>query len=130
MKEVFQNKSKGFRALLACMALSLITAIVYAATYANTRYFSAPGLGIMIAGVALAALLIALKAQRFAPALLLATNFAALLFHVYSIYFFISSVVTGIQFSGFPPEFFIVFALFGLTLVLSIACVFLPVEEE
>lgn len=130
MKEMFQNKPKGFYALLGCMALSLVTVIVYASIYASTRYISWTGFWTMLAGIVVSAVLVVCKLQRFAPSVLLVTNFVALLYHVYYIYFFISSVVTGIQFSGFPPEFFVNFVLFGLTLVMSIACVFLPVEEE
>ncbi len=130
MKDVFKNRTAGMRALLVCICLSLVTACVYAGVYASTRYISWKGFIIMIAGAVLAFVLMLAKLQRFAPALLLVTNFAALLFHVYYIYFFISSVVTGIQFSGFPASFFVVFILFGLTLILSIACVFLPVEEK
>ena len=80
---MFKNKPKGFYALLGCMALSLVTAIVYACIYASTRYISWTGFWIMLAGVAVAAVLVVTKLHRFAPSVLLATNFIALLYHVY-----------------------------------------------
>ena len=49
---------------------------------------------------------------------------------MYDIYFYISSVATGIQFSGFPLEFFVNAVLYGLSLVLSIACVFMRQTAE
>ena len=130
MKEVFRNKAKGFRVLLGSMGMSLVTAIAYTLFYASTRYMSWAAFGILLAGIVLSAVLILCKLHRFAPTVMLLSSFAALMFHVYYIYFFISSVVTGIQFSGFPPEFFINFALYLVTLVLSIMSVFMPVEEE
>ena len=130
MKEPSQKKASGFPALVACIVLSAVTLCAYAFIYSRTRFMSWTGFGIMAAGIVLALVLIFAKLTRFAPGLLLLTNFAALLFHVYYIYFFISSVVTGIQFSGFPLDFYINFILFGLTLVLSIVCVFLPVEAD
>lgn len=129
MKDLFKNKASGFRGTLACIALAVVTAVVYAIIYSSSRFMSWTGFGIMLGGAVAAAVLVVLKLHRFAPALLLATNFVGLLFHVYYISFFITSVVTGIQYSEFPVSFFVNFILMGLTLVLSIACVFLPVDE-
>lgn len=131
MKNLMANKPLGFRVTLVTMALSLVTALVYLAIYSSSRYMSWHAFGIMVAGVAVAAVLIGLKQVRFAPSALLLGDFLSLLFYVYYIYFYISSVATGIQFSGFPLEFFVNAVLYGLSLVLSIACVFMrqTVEE-
>ncbi len=130
MKELMKNKAVGFRATLACMVLSLITAAVYTGIYSSTRFMSWAAVGIIVAGVVLTAVLILAKQFRFAPSLLMAADFLAFLFYVYYIYFFVSSVATGIQFSGFPPEFFVNIAFFVVTIVLSVVCVFLPQTEE
>lgn len=119
------NKPLGFRVTLATTALSLVTALVYLAIYSSSRYMSWQAFGIMLGGVILTVLLILLKKERFAPSMLLLGNFLSLLFYVYYIYFYISSVVTGIQFSGFPLEFFVNIVLYVASLVLSIACVFM-----
>ena len=131
MKNFMANKPLGFRVTLVTMALSLVTALVYLAIYSSSRYMSWQAFGIMVAGVAVAAVLIGLKQVRFAPSALLLGDFLSLLFYVYYIYFCISSVATGIQFSGFPLEFFVNAVLYGLSLVLSIACVFMrqTIEE-
>lgn len=131
MKNFLANKPLGFRVTLVATALSLVTALVYLAIYSSSRYMSWQAFGIMIAGVVLTVALIALKQARFAPSALLAGDFLSLLFYVYYIYFYVSSVVTGIQFSGFPLEFFVNIALYAASLVLSIACVFMrqTVEE-
>lgn len=131
MKNFMANKPLGFRVTLVTMALSLVTALVYMAIYSSSRYMSWQAFGIMVAGVVVAAALIGLKQVRFAPSALLLGDFLSLLFYVYYIYFYISSVATGIQFSGFPLEFFVNVVLYGLSLVLSIICVFMrqTVEE-
>lgn len=131
MKNFLANKPLGFRVTLVATALSLVTALAYLAIYSSSRYMSWQAFGIMIAGVVLTVALIALKRERFAPSALLVGDFLSLLFYGYYIYFYVSSVVTGIQFSGFPLEFFVNIVLYAASLVLSIACVFMrqTVEE-
>lgn len=131
MKNFLANKPLGFRVTLVAAALSLVTALAYLAIYSSSRYMSWQAFGIMIAGVVLTVALIALKQERFAPSALLVGDFLSLLFYGYYIYFYVSSVVTGIQFSGFPLEFFVNIVLYAASLVLSIACVFMrqTVEE-
>lgn len=130
MKNIMANKPLGFRVTLVAAALSLVTALVYLAIYSSSRYMSWQAFGIMIAGVVLSVVLIALKQERFAPSMLLVCDFLSLLFYVYYIYFYISSVVTGIQFSGFPLEFYVNVVLYVASLVLSIACVFMRQTAE
>lgn len=130
MNNFMANKPLGFRVTLVTMALSVVTALVYMAIYSSSRYMSWQTFGIMVAGVVVAAALIGLKHVRFAPSALLLGDFLSLLFYVYYIYFYISSVATGIQFSGFPLEFFVNAALYGLSLVLSIVCVFMRQTVE
>ena len=130
MNNFMANKTLGFRVTLVTMVLSLVTALVYLAIYSSSRYMSWQAFGTMVAGVVVAAALIALKQVRFAPSALLLGDFLSLLFYVYYIYFYISSVATGIQFSGFPLEFFVNAVLYGLSLVLSIACVFMRQTAE
>ena len=129
MKKLFQDKTKGYLFTVAAMVAAVVTGIVYTIIYSSTKYYSREGIAIIIVGVILSAVLLALKLQRFAPAVMLVSSFISLLFHVYYIYFYISSVVTGIQFSGFPVSFFVNFVLFGITLILSIISVFLPTEK-
>lgn len=130
MKNIMANKPLGFRVTLVAAALSLVTALVYLAIYSSSRYMSWQAFGVMIAGVVLTVVLIALKQERFAPSMLLVCDFLSLLFYVYYIYFYISSVVTGIQFSGFPLEFYVNVVLYVASLVLSIACVFMRQTAE
>lgn len=130
MKNRFLNKAPGFRVLLCAIAASLVTAVAYAIIYSSTRFMSWAAFGILIGGAALALALVLCGLERFAPSVMLVASLIALMFHIYYIYFFISSVATGIQFSGFPLDFYVNFVLYGITLVLSIVCVFMPVEEK
>lgn len=130
VKEYLKDKRYGFYFVLVTMLLSLITMIVYAVGYSKTRYMSWGAFAIILIGVVLVAILLALKLYSLAPAVLLTTNFVALLMFVYYIYFFISSVMTGIQFSGFPPEFIATTTFFVLMLVASIITVFVPIAKK
>lgn len=130
MKEFFANKKYGFYVTLATILLAIVTLIVYVSIYSSTRYMSWEAFWIILVGAVLSVVLILLKQYRFAPALLLTANFVGMLFFIYHIYFFVSSAVVGIQFSGFPPEFFVNIVFYVLTLVVSIAAVFLPQAEE
>ena len=130
MSDVAVRRPLGFKVTLVTIAASVVTAIVYAIIYSSSRYMSWPAFGIMIAGAALAAVLIFLHKERFAPAVLLVCDYLSLLLYIYYIYFYISSVATGIQFSGFPLEFFVNAGLYAASLVLSVACVFMRQTNE
>lgn len=129
MNTLLKEKTSGYKMILATILMTIITLIVYVAIYRSSKYISWEGVRVLALGTVLAILLLWFRLQRFVPAVLLITSFGALLFHIYYIYFFISSVLTGIQFSGFPASFFVNFAFFGITVVMSIICVFLPVEK-
>ena len=60
----------------------------------------------------------------------MAADFLAVLFFIYHIYFYVSSVATGIQFSGFPLEFFVNIGFLVVTIALSVVCVFMPQTAE
>ncbi len=130
VREYFAEKKYGFYVLLSSMLLSLITMIVYAASYGQTRYMSWAAFAILLVGIVLAAVLIVFRLYRFAPAVMLVTTLISLLLFIYYIYFFISSVLTGIQFSGFPPEFWASVIFFALSLVVSIVSVFTPLVDK
>lgn len=121
-----QKKSFGFYVTLICIALCAVTAIVYPYIYGDSRYMSMTAEYFLIGGAVLALLLTLIKKVRFAPAVLLTASLVATMLYIYGIYFFISSALVGIQYSGFPPEFIANAACFGGTLVLSILNVFFP----
>lgn len=125
MNKAFSNKAIGFKATILAMLVSVVSIIVYAVIYSSTRYMSWPAVGIMAAGIVASFCLILTRQYRFAPAVLLAGDFIGFLFYVYYIYFYVSSVVTGIQFSGFPVGFFVNIAFMLVSVVLCVICVFM-----
>lgn len=125
MKEYFADKKTGFYVTLAAALISIITLIVYAVGYGRTRYMSWEAFWIVLIGIVVAAALVALKLYRFAPAVLFGANTLALCFFAYHIYFFVSSVVYGIQFSAFPPEFIASVVMFVLAIISSIVAIFM-----
>lgn len=130
MESFTQNKKLGFKVTLFTLVLSLVSSLVYFFIYSSSRYMSWQAFGIMLGGIVLSILLIALKLYRYAPSMLLVGNFLAFLFFAYYIYFYVSSVVTGIQFSGFPMSFFVNLTMFLLSLLFSIVAVFMPQTEQ
>ena len=115
-----------FYVTLIAMIVAVATAAVYAVCYSATRYMSWAAFAILLVGVVLALALLALKMVDITPWLLLGTGVVGTMFFVYYIYFFISSVAVGIQFSGFPPEFFAVVILFALTVLTAAVAIFVP----
>ena len=115
---------------LAAMAIAVVTAVVYAVCYSATRYMSWAAFAILLVGVVLGLAMLALKMVDLTPWLLLGTGVVGTMFFVYYIYFFISSVAVGIQFSGFPPEFFATVVLFALTVLAAVVAIFVPQTSE
>ncbi|MBO4989449.1 MAG: hypothetical protein J6D37_03860 [Clostridia bacterium] len=130
MKEFFKNKKFGFYVTLALVALFIITAIVYSNSYGNTAFMSWPAFIVLLVGAGLTVVLVALKQDRFAPALALATSVVALCLYILDIYYFISSIAYGIQFSGIPVELIATMVLFIGTMIVAIANIFFPQVEE
>lgn len=130
LKEYFSDKKYGFYVVLGTMLMSIITMIVYVAGYSKTRYMSWVAFALLIIACVITAALLVFKMYKLAPAALLACNFLSLLCFIYYIYFFVSSVMTGIQFSAFPPEFMATVIFYGITLVSSVACVFMPMVKD
>ncbi len=124
------EKGAGLKVTVLGIVLALAAAVVYAATYASTRYMSWEAVGLLGVGAVLTAILLFLKQYRWAPTVLFVAVTLAIMFYVYDIYFFISSVAVGIQFSGFPPSFFVVIACFVVALAVSIAAIFVPFEKK
>lgn len=125
-----QGKTQRFMASVVTMAVALLTIIIYTLLYSSTRYMAWESVGFIVSGAVLAAALLVLKQTRFVPSLLLVANTIGAMFFVYHIYFFISSVAVGIQFSGFPPEFFASVVLFVVTVLCSAVSVFMPDTEK
>lgn len=124
--KLFTNGNKRATGSLLAAVLSAITAAVYAIIYSSTRFMSWEAFWFLIGGAAVSLCLLLLKQSRFVPTILLATGFVGCMFYVYDIYFFVSSVVVGIQFSGFPPTFFVNIVFYVLTIAADIVAVFLP----
>lgn len=124
--KLLANGNKRAAGSLLAAALSVITAAVYAIIYASTRFMSWEAFWFLLGGTVVVLPLLLLKKPRFAPTVLLTTGFIGCMFYVYNIYFFVSSVVVGIQFSGFPPTFFVNIVFFVATIIADIAAVFLP----
>lgn len=130
MRDLFKNKNYGFYVTLAAAVLAIVTDIVYSVNYGQSMYMSWVGFVMLLIGVVGTIVLVLLKQTRFAPTAMMFFAFIGTLFFIYYMYFFISSALTGIQYAGLPPQFLATAILFIITLVVSVAAVFMPQEKE
>lgn len=131
IKEYLKGKKYGFYVTVASAVLCIITVIIYSSIYGETRYLSRAAIVLLVCGVVVAIVLEILKQHKLAPVALLLGSFIAFLLYIYYIYFFVSSVLVGIQFrAGFPPEFIVNAVFYVLTLVTCVVNVFLPQVKE
>lgn len=125
-----KGKSYGFYVTLVLTALTVVTAVIYAALYNGSRYMSWPTVWIMIAGAAIALALPLAGQARWSNAVLALADFVAFLLYVYYIYFYVSVVMVGIQAKTFSWQFILCTVLFAALLVLNIVNVFLKQVRE
>lgn len=126
IKNYLKTRSVGFWFSVAVILLSVITAAVYAASYAGTDNISWAAFALLLVGAAAGVVLIALKQGKFAPYVLALMAFAAFLCFVEGIYFYVSVVMVGIDIQdGFSAEFIVCALLFVLTFGLGVADIFL-----
>lgn len=131
IKNFFKTKSYGFYVTVAVAVLTLITSIVYADSYGrNERYMSWAGFAIMLAGILVAAGLVALKRGEFAPPVLALANFIALMLYITNIYNYVVVVMVGIDISSFSTQFVSCTTLFAILLVASVANIFFKQSKE
>ena len=130
MKNLFAGKKIGFWFTLITAALFLISAIVYLAIYNGTNYLSMQAFWLLIGGAIVSVGMLFLNLERFAPALQFGVAVLALCWYIYYIYFFISSAIYGIQYSGLPVAFFVNVIFLALALIASIVNCFLPHKAE
>lgn len=129
-KTLLKGKSYGFFVTLALIVLTVVTGIVYCVNYSGSRYMSVPAAVLLFVGAAAALALCLTKWAGWANAVLALCGFAALLFYIYGIYFYVSIVMVGIQASSFNSQFVTTTALFVVLLALNIINVFLKQVKE
>ncbi len=130
-KTLLKGKSYGFYVTLALIVLTVVTGIVYCVNYSGSRYMSVPAAVLLFAGAAVSLALGFTKLAGWANSVLALCGFAALLFYIYGIYFYVSIVLVGIQASSFNSSFVVCTLLFVVLLVLNLVNVFLKqVKEE
>ena len=131
MKKLFENKAYGYYITLLLSVLSVVTAFVYLAMYNGSRYMSMPAAILPIVGGVAAVLLGFVRGGgKCANAILALCDYAALLFYIYGIYFYVSVVLVGIQASSFNSQFVTCTILFVGLLVANLINVFLKQEKE
>jgi len=116
---------------VALSLFTLVTSIVYADAYgSNDRYMSWAGFAVMIAGIAVAIVLTALKLNDWAPPVLALANFVALLLYITNIYNYVVVVMVGIDIASFSTQFVACTVLFAIGLAGSVANIFFRQVKE
>lgn len=126
----FKDKSFGFFVSMFVFVLSLVTAIVYTVSYSDSRDMSWSVTGAIVAGLVVAVILVLLKRYNWVPVALALGDFAALLLFIQSIYFYVSVVLYGINGSAFSPAFMASTVFLLLSLVFSVANIFVKQVKE
>ena len=125
-----KRSTAGLIFTLIVALVAVITAIVYMTIYNGTNYMSWVAFWLLIGGAVVSTLLLFVKLEKFSPAIQFATVVLALCMYIYFIYFFISSAIYGIQYSGLPPAFFVNAGFYALTLILAFVNIFLPHDAK
>ncbi len=114
---------KKFSVSLASVALSLITAIVYAVCYAGGNRvidsMSWTAFSLLFAAVAASVVLIIFKLDVWQSVAMSVIHFLAFLFYVYAIYPYVSAAAVGID-STWDAQFFVTIILFIAGIALNI----------
>ncbi len=125
VKEFLNRKSYGFYVTLVAVVLTIVTAIVYANSYASVdRYMSWTAVGFMIAGAVLSLVFSAFHWGELASAVLAVCNFVGLLQYITKIYNYVVIVMVGIDINTLSSQFISCTVLFAILTVISIANVF------
>lgn len=88
------------------------------------------GFAVMIAGIAVAIVLTALKLNDWAPPVLALANFVALLLYITNIYNYVVVVMVGIDIASFSTQFVACTVLFAIGLAGSVANIFFRQVKE
>ncbi|MBQ4381192.1 MAG: glycoside hydrolase family 3 protein [Oscillospiraceae bacterium] len=116
------------------IALSVLTAVMYAVLYGKTNSsmdsMSWPAFWVLMAGALVALALVLLKKPRFGSYLMTACHLAAFMLAIYAFYPYISAAFVGID-STWEVPFFVVMALFVAGLAVNAAAAFtsMPVKS-
>ncbi len=122
-KSFIKTRNTGFWITAAVSLTALITAIVYGACYGPTEDFSVTA----CIALAVGALFFGLSFTKFCnlvPYVQLLTNLTAFCFYAYSVYYYVSVVLVGIDLDSFSPEFIACTVLFVALIAVSAVGVF------
>lgn len=123
LKSFIKTRSVGFWITAAFSLTALITAIVYGACYASTEDFSVTACVLTVVSV----LFFGLEFTKFgglAPFVQLTVILMAFGFYVYSVYYYVSVVLVGIDLDSFSPVFIACTVLYIVLILVSAVNVF------
>ena len=130
MKKLLEGKCVGFTVTLVLIALSLLLAGVYAVSFRGSSYMSWKAFGAIVAGACLALALGFTKCAGWANVVVALGDFIGLLLYAYASYFYVSSVMVGIQGSTFSSQFITVTAGLAVLFAANLVNVFLRQVKE
>lgn len=129
IKFFLKSRGAGFYLTAAVSLISLITAIVYAACYASSTDCSLAAC-IITAACALWVGLSFTKLDKLAPYLQFMTVLTAFCFYAYSLYYYVSVVLVGIDLDSFSAEFIVCTLLYAVLIIASAVNVFFKQGEK
>ena len=129
-QKLLEGKKSGFYVTLVLIALSIVMAIVYAVLYRSSSYMSWRAFAAILVGAVLALGLGFTKLAKWSNAVVALGDFLGLLLYIYAIYFYVSSIMVGIQGSRFSWQFLVVTVGLAVLFVLNLVNVFLKQVKE
>ena len=131
MEKFLKRKGIGFYLTLCVAVLAIVTAVIYAVSYANyAGQMSWLAFGLLIGGAVCAVALHCLGKGNWAPWVLAAAIFVSVLLYIQCMYNYVVVVMVGIDLNSFSPQFITCSVLLCVSLVLSIVNIYLKQQKE
>ena len=130
MKKLLEGKRTGFYVTLVLIVLSLLLAAVYALAFRASSYMSWRAFTAIVVGAVAALALGFTGLAKWANVFVALGDFIGLLLFAYASYFYVSSVMVGIQGSRFSPQFIFVTAGLAVLFLVNLVNVFLGQVKE
>lgn len=125
-----KNKSAGFWVAVATVLVAVVLIVAYPVMYGGTDEYSAFTFVFPLVGAVGAVVLAVFKKDEWMSLCLLVGLLAGFGFYVYTIYYYVSVVIVGIDAQNFDFRFIFTMTVFAAGIVAATVGVFLPTKQR
>lgn len=130
MLSKLKNKSAGFWLSSAAIVLVVVLSLAYNIMYAGKSDYTVCAFLFPLVAVVLSVVLYAFGFDELSPVCLLVGFLAGFAFYVYSMYYYVSVVMVGIDAESFDFAFIFTMVVFLAGIVLSAVSMFFPSKAK